>query len=68
MLDLSVDRVVGEIIQTREQLALEVLKNWECIPGRSRLMPEYFETRSLFCTERAGEQVNQLFAISYSYY
>jgi len=52
-----VERVAGEIIQTREHLALEVLKHWEDIPGGSSLMPEYFETRSLFCNERPGEQV-----------
>jgi len=54
---LAVERVAGEILQTREHLALEVLKNWDDVPGRHRLMPEYFETRSLFCTERPGEQV-----------
>jgi len=52
-----VERVTGEILQTREHLALEVLKNWEDVRGGSYLMPEYFETRSLFCNERPGEQV-----------
>jgi len=54
---MVVDCVAGEILQTREHLALEVLKHWEDIPGGSYLMPEYFETRSLYCHERPGDQV-----------
>lgn len=60
MLYLAVDRVAGEILQTREHLALEVLKYWDEVPGRHCLMPEYFETRSLFCAERPGEQVRSV--------
>jgi len=45
-------------METREHLALEVLKHWEDVPGGSILMPEYFETRSLYCNERPGEQVD----------
>jgi hypothetical protein len=48
----------GDEIQTREHMALEVLKNWESIPGGCKLMKEYIETRPLFCSERPGEQVN----------
>jgi len=50
--------VVGEEIQTQEHLALEVLKNWETIPGGCKLVAEHIETRPLFCSERPGEQVN----------
>jgi len=57
---LVVRRVAGELLQTREHLALEVLKHWEDVPGGSYLMPEYFETRSLFCPERPGDQVREL--------
>jgi len=49
--------VAGEVLHTREHLALEVLRQWEDIPGGSFLMPEYFETRSLYTNERPGEQV-----------
>jgi len=54
---LAVKRVSGEILQTREHLALEVLKHWEDVRGGSYLIPEYFETRSLFGSDRPGEQV-----------
>jgi len=54
---LAVGHVAGEILQTREHLALEVLKHWEDVTGGCCLLPEYFETRSLFCSDRPGEQV-----------
>ena len=50
--------VSGERLQTREHLALEVLKNWKEIPGGCELVQEHIETRTLWCSDRPGvEQV-----------
>jgi len=46
----------GERLQTREHLALEVLKHWQDMPGGRVLVPEHIETRALFCNERPGAE------------
>ena len=43
---------------TDEHLALEVLHNWEFIPGGCLLVPEHLESRVLYNPEKPGvEQV-----------
>ncbi len=46
------------MLPTDEHLALEVLHNWEIIPGGCLLVPEHLESRVLYNPEKPGvEQV-----------
>ena len=50
----------GEMMPTQECLALELLKNWEDIPGGSRLVPDHLETRSLYNPLRPGVELGRI--------
>ena len=48
----------SELLPSEEHLALEVLKNWEDVPGGCALVPEHIETRILYNPDKPGvEQV-----------
>ena len=46
------------MLPSEEHLALEVLKNWDDVPGGCALVPEHIETRILYNPDKPGvEQV-----------
>ena len=48
----------SELLPSEEHLALEVLKNWDDVPGGCPLVPEHIETRILYNPDKPGvEQV-----------
>ena len=49
----------GEMVSTREHLALEVLQHWSEMDKGCELMPDHIETRALFDPNKIGvEQVS----------
>jgi hypothetical protein len=46
---------------SNEPLALEVIKQWDTLPGGCKIVPEHLETRGLFHPEKPGvEQVENI--------
>lgn len=49
----------GDMVPSRELLAMELLHHWDEIPGGCQLVPEHLETRSIYNPDKPGiEQVN----------